>query len=136
MLALFAREQALELASDSWVTAGFGDSVAGLGDSLIDHSPRPDQLILVPRRRTPRSLNYLRRTGRQGAIGNRNGTALPLRVTERIDYASKSVLLLSQHEGDFLRAKGVADHYGMSVKLLGGVMWCLATAGIVDSRRG
>jgi Rrf2 family protein len=59
-----------------------------------------------------------------------------LRVTERIDYALKSVLLLSQHEGDYLTAKAVADHYGMSVKLLGGVLWCLAGAGIVDSRRG
>jgi Rrf2 family nitric oxide-sensitive transcriptional repressor len=63
-------------------------------------------------------------------------TAPPLRVTERIDYALKSVLLLSMHDGDYLTARAVADHYGMSVKLLGGVLWCLAGAGIVDSRRG
>lgn len=34
--------------------------------------------------------------------------ASPLRVTERVDYALRSVLLLSRHEGDYLTTKAVA----------------------------
>ena len=60
----------------------------------------------------------------------------PLRVTERVDYAVKSVLLLSLNGNEFMTAKVVADHFGMSLKLLGGVLWGLRSAGIVDSRPG
>lgn len=63
-------------------------------------------------------------------------TAAPLRVTERADYALRSVLLLARHDQEFLTARSVAEHYGMSLKLLGGVLWCLSAAGIVDSRPG
>jgi Rrf2 family cysteine metabolism transcriptional repressor len=63
-------------------------------------------------------------------------TAAPLRVTERADYALKSVLLLSLNEGDFLTAKTVADHYVMSQKMLASVLWNLRAAGILDSRPG
>src|SRR3984957_10204008 len=62
--------------------------------------------------------------------------APPLRVTERVDYALKSVLFLAMHEDEYVTAKAVASHYGMSLKLLGGVLWCLRAAGILDSRRG
>jgi Rrf2 family protein len=62
--------------------------------------------------------------------------AAPLRVTERIDYALKSVLLLSLNEGSYLTTKAVAEHYGMSHKLLGSVLWSLRSAGIVTSRPG
>ena len=62
--------------------------------------------------------------------------AAPLRVTERIDYALKSVLLLSLNEGSYLTTKAVAEHYGMSQKLLGSVLWSLRGAGIVTSRPG
>ncbi len=68
-------------------------------------------------------------------MANRRVTA-PLHVTERIDYALKSVLLLPHSEGEYRPAKIVADHYGMSLKLLGSVLWCLKAAGIVDSRQG
>lgn len=63
-------------------------------------------------------------------------TAAPLRVTERVDYALRSVLLLARHDQEFLTARSVAEHYGMSLKLLGGVLWYLSAAGIVDSRPG
>ena len=62
--------------------------------------------------------------------------AAPLRVTERIDYTLKSVLLLSINEGSYLTTKAVAEHYGMSQKLLGSVLWSLRGAGIVTSRPG
>lgn len=35
-----------------------------------------------------------------------------------------------------MTAKAVAAHFGMSLKLLGGVLWGLRSAGIVDSRPG
>ncbi len=57
-------------------------------------------------------------------------------MTERIDYALKSVLLLSINEGSYLTTKAVAEHYGMSQKLLGSVLWSLRGAGIVTSRPG
>ena len=60
----------------------------------------------------------------------------PLRVTERVDYALRSVLLLSQHEGVYLTAKEVAEHYGMSTKMLAGVLWTLRSAEILESRPG
>jgi Rrf2 family protein len=62
--------------------------------------------------------------------------ASPLRVTERVDYALKSVVLLCLHDGDYLTAKTIADHYGMSTKMLGVVLWSLRNAGILDSRPG
>jgi Rrf2 family protein len=62
--------------------------------------------------------------------------ASPLRVTERVDYALKSVVLLCLHDGDYLTAKTIADHYGMSPKMLGVVLWSLRNAGILDSRPG
>ena len=62
--------------------------------------------------------------------------ASPLRVTERVDYALKSVVLLCLHDGDYLTAKTIADHYGMSSKMLGVVLWSLRNAGILDSRPG
>ncbi|MGA2519561.1 MAG: Rrf2 family transcriptional regulator [Acidimicrobiales bacterium] len=60
----------------------------------------------------------------------------PLRVTQRVDYALKSVLLLARNEDAFLSAKAVADHYDMSLKVLSAVLWSLRAAGIVDSRPG
>jgi Rrf2 family protein len=68
-------------------------------------------------------------------VTKRSVTA-PLRVTERVDYALRSVLLLSQHEGDYLTAKEVAEHYGMSTKMLAGVLWNLRSAEILESRPG
>jgi Rrf2 family protein len=62
--------------------------------------------------------------------------APPLRVTERVDYALKSVVLLCLHDGDYLTAKTIADHYGMSPKMLSVVLWGLRNAGILDSRPG
>ena len=62
--------------------------------------------------------------------------AAPLRVTERVDYALRSVLLLSQHEGDYLTTKAMAEHWGMSTKMLATVLWNLRSAGILDSRPG
>jgi Rrf2 family protein len=60
----------------------------------------------------------------------------PLRVTQRADYALKSVLLLSVRDGDYLAAKEIAAHYDMSLKMLGGVLWNLTAAGILQSRPG
>jgi Rrf2 family protein len=60
----------------------------------------------------------------------------PLRVTQRADYALKSVLLLSVRDGDYLAAKDIAAHYDMSPKMLGGVLWNLTAAGILQSRPG
>jgi len=68
-------------------------------------------------------------------MGTRRG-ASPLRVTERVDYALKSVVLLCLHDGDYLTAKTIADHYRMSPKMLGVVLWSLRNAGILDSRPG
>src|ERR1700678_2099470 len=62
--------------------------------------------------------------------------ASPLRVTERVDYALKSVVLLCLHDGDYLTTKTIADHYDMSPKMLGVVLWSLRNAGILDSRPG
>jgi Rrf2 family protein len=62
--------------------------------------------------------------------------ASPLRVTERVDYALKSVLLLSRHEGHYLTTKAVAEHYGMSTKMLASVLWNLRSADILESRPG
>jgi Rrf2 family protein len=68
-------------------------------------------------------------------MASRRGAA-PLRVTERADYAIKSVLLLSLHSGDYLSAKVVADHYGLSLKMLASVLWSLRAAEILESRPG
>jgi Rrf2 family protein len=68
-------------------------------------------------------------------VANRWVTA-PLHVTERVDYALRSVLLFSRHEGDYLTAKAVAEHYGMSTKMLAGVLWNLRSAEILESRPG
>ena len=62
--------------------------------------------------------------------------AAPLRVTERVDYALKSVLLLAQHTDDFLTTKAMAAHYGMSTKRLASVLWNLRSAEILESRPG
>lgn len=62
--------------------------------------------------------------------------AAPLRVTERVDYALKAVLLLARHPGDFLTTQTVADHYGMSAKMLASVLWNLRSAQILESRPG
>jgi DNA-binding IscR family transcriptional regulator len=68
-------------------------------------------------------------------MGDRRVTA-PLRVTERVDYALKSVVLLCRHKGDYLTTKAVADHYAMSQKMLASVLWNLRAAGILESRPG
>jgi Rrf2 family protein len=68
-------------------------------------------------------------------VANRR-VASPLRVTERVDYALKSVLLLSRHEGHYLTTKAVAEHYGMSTKMLASVLWNLRSADILESRPG
>lgn len=62
--------------------------------------------------------------------------AAPLRVTERVDYALKAVLLLAQHPDDFLTTKAMAGHYGMSPKMLASVLWNLRSAEILESRPG
>jgi Rrf2 family protein len=53
-----------------------------------------------------------------------------------VDYALKSVLLLSRHEGHYLTTKAVAEHYGMSTKMLASVLWNLRSADILESRPG
>jgi Rrf2 family protein len=68
-------------------------------------------------------------------VANRR-VASPLRVTERVDYALRSVLLLSRHQGDYLTTRAVADHYGMSTKMLASVLWNLRSADILESRPG
>jgi Rrf2 family protein len=68
-------------------------------------------------------------------VANRR-VAAPLRVTERVDYALKSVLLLSESEGLFLTTKTMAEHYGMSPKMLASVLWNLRSAEILESRPG
>ena len=62
--------------------------------------------------------------------------AAPLRVTERVDYALKAVLLLARSSGDFLTTQTVAAHYGMSPKMLASVLWRLRSAQILESRPG
>jgi Rrf2 family protein len=57
-------------------------------------------------------------------------------VTERVDYAVKAVLLLARHPGDFLTTQTVADHYGISAKMLASVLWSLRSAQILESRPG
>jgi Rrf2 family protein len=68
-------------------------------------------------------------------MAHRRVTA-PLRVTERVDYALKSVVMLCLHEGDYLTTKAVADHHAMSQKMLASVLWNLRAAGILESRPG
>lgn len=68
-------------------------------------------------------------------VANRRVTT-PLRVTVRVDYALKSVLLLCLHDDGYLTAKAVADHYAMSQKMLASVLWNLGAAGILESRPG
>jgi Rrf2 family protein len=63
-------------------------------------------------------------------------SAPPLRITERIDYAIKSVLYLSLHLDEYVSAETIADHYGMSLKLVARVLWCLRVADILESRAG
>lgn len=63
-------------------------------------------------------------------------TAPPLRVTERADYAVKSVLLLCLHQSQYLTASTIAGEFGMSQKMVGAVLWSLVAAGIVESRAG
>ena len=62
--------------------------------------------------------------------------APPLRVTERLDYALKSVLLLAQNEGAYLTTQVIADHYAMSSKMLATVLPALCDAGLLASRAG
>jgi Rrf2 family protein len=62
--------------------------------------------------------------------------AAPLRVTERLDYALKSVLLLAQHEGTYLTTQVIADHFAMSPKMLAAVLPPLCDAGLLKSRAG
>jgi Rrf2 family protein len=57
-------------------------------------------------------------------------------VTERADYALKSVLYLTQNQGSYVAADTVADHFGMSTKMLAEVLRCLRVAGILTSRTG
>ncbi|HXQ61083.1 MAG TPA: Rrf2 family transcriptional regulator [Acidimicrobiales bacterium] len=68
-------------------------------------------------------------------MANRRVTA-PLRVTERVDYALRAVLLLARHEGDYLTTNVVAEGGGMSTKMLATVLWNLRSAGILESRPG
>ncbi len=58
------------------------------------------------------------------------------RVTERVDYALKSVLLMAQRPEDFLTTKAMAAHFGMSTKMLASVLWNLRSAEILESRPG
>jgi len=60
----------------------------------------------------------------------------PLRVTERADYALKSVLLLSLYDGDYVTARAIADRYAMSPRMLASVLWNLREVGLVESRPG
>ena len=53
-----------------------------------------------------------------------------------MDYALKSVVLLCLHDGDYLTARTIADHYAMSPKMLSVVLWSLRNAGILESRPG
>jgi Rrf2 family protein len=62
--------------------------------------------------------------------------AAPLRVTERLDYALKSVLLLAQHQGSYLTTQVIADHFAMSPKMLAAVLPPLCDAGLLKSRAG
>lgn len=63
-------------------------------------------------------------------------TKVPLRVTEVIDYAVKAAVLLSLQEDEYLSCTEIAEHYGMSRKMLGVVLRSLAAAGLVVSRQG
>ena len=63
-------------------------------------------------------------------------TTVPLRVTEVIDYAVKAAVLLGAHEGEFLSSVEIADHFGMSPKMLGQVLRALGAAGILVARQG
>jgi len=74
------------------------------------------------------------RTGKPEVANCR--VAAPLRVTERVDYALKAVLLLARSTGDFLTTQTVAAHYGMSPKMLASVLWNLGSARILESRPG
>jgi Rrf2 family cysteine metabolism transcriptional repressor len=62
--------------------------------------------------------------------------AAPLRVTERLDHALKSVLLLAQHQGTYVTTQFIADHYDMSAKTLATVLPSLCEAGLLKSRAG
>jgi Rrf2 family protein len=62
--------------------------------------------------------------------------APPLRVTERLDYALKAVLLLAQHEGEYLTTQRIADYYAMSPKMLATVLPALCDTGLLASRAG
>jgi Rrf2 family protein len=68
-------------------------------------------------------------------VANGRVTA-PLRVTQRVDYALKAVLLLARSSGDFQTAQALAGHYGMSPKMLASVLWRLRSAQILESRPG
>ena len=63
-------------------------------------------------------------------------TRVPLRVTEVIDYAVKATVLLGAHQGQYLSSVEIADHYGMSRKMLGQVLRSLGAAGILVARQG
>jgi Rrf2 family protein len=60
----------------------------------------------------------------------------PLVLTERADYALRSVLYLSRSNGAFVPAETVAGHYGMSTKMLAEVLRRLRVAGILTSKSG
>jgi Rrf2 family protein len=70
------------------------------------------------------------------SVASRHPGAAPLRITGRVDYAVKSVLFLAQGGGSYLSAREIADHFNLSPKLVGGVLWRLAMAGILESRAG
>jgi len=63
-------------------------------------------------------------------------TRVPLRVTEVIDYAVKAAVLLGTRQGEYLSSVEIADHYGMSPKMLGQVLRALGVAGILVARQG
>jgi Rrf2 family protein len=53
-----------------------------------------------------------------------------------IDYAVKATVLLGAHRGQYLSSVEIADHYGMSPKMLGQVLRSLGAAGILVARQG
>jgi len=66
----------------------------------------------------------------------RHRPSAPLVLTERADYALRSVLYLSRSNGAFVAAETVAGHYGMSTKMLAEVLRRLRRAGILVAKTG
>ena len=60
-----------------------------------------------------------------------------MRVSQRLDYGLRALILLAQQpEGDFIAAGDLADRLGMPRRFVEQQFTALARAGIVDCRRG